>query len=121
MISLCIICAPTDEEAKLLDRCLSYVSPFVGEICLTVTGQNKKCEEVGEKYKAKVSHFEWVNDFAKARNFNFAQATGEFVFWCDADDCVKGAEHLPKVIEKMKEKKKEIIDVEYFSTISIFS
>ena len=103
MISLCIICAPTDEEAKLLDRCLSYVSPFVGEICLTVTGQNKKCEEVGKKYKAKVSHFEWVNDFAKARNFNFAQATGEFVFWCDADDCVKGAEHLPKVIEKMKE------------------
>jgi len=98
-----MITKATDAEAKLLDRCLSYVSPYVGDIQITITGENKKCEEVCQKYGANVSHFNWINDFAKARNFNFSHAKGEYILWLDADDVLKGAEHLPKVIEKMKE------------------
>lgn len=101
-ISLCMIVAPTDDEAKLLDRCLESVAPFVDEICLTITGENKACEEVAEKYKAKVSHFEWVDHYAKARNFNFSQATGDWILWLDCDDVLKGGEFLSAIVGESK-------------------
>ncbi len=34
----------------------------------------------------KVYHFDWVNDFSKARNFAFDQATKDYVAWMDLDD-----------------------------------
>ena len=104
-LSLCLIVKADNEESKLLDRCLSFVSPYVQEICITITGENKKCEQVCKKYGAKVSHFKWVNDFSKARNFNFSQATGDYILWLDSDDVLKGAELLPGLIQKMSEEK----------------
>lgn len=102
MITLCMIVKATDDEAKLLDRCLKYVAQYVDEICLTITGENEACEKVAKKYKAKVSHFTWVKDFAKARNFNFSQATNEFILWLDCDDILKGAERLESTVLAMK-------------------
>lgn len=101
-LSLCMILKPDDEEAKLLDRALSYVAKYVDEICITITGENKCCEDIARKYGAKISHFDWVYDFAKARNYNFAQATGDYIFWLDADDVVRNAEKLPGLVEKME-------------------
>jgi glycosyltransferase involved in cell wall biosynthesis len=100
-LSLCMIVKATDDEATLLDRALSYVAKHVDEICITITGENRRCEEVCRKYGAKVSHFKWINDFAAARNFNFSQATGDYIFWIDADDVVRGAEKLKSLVEKM--------------------
>jgi tetratricopeptide (TPR) repeat protein len=105
MLSLCLIVKATDRESELLDRCLGYVSKYVDEICLTITGENKKCEKVAKKYKAKVSHFEWINDFATARNFNFSQASGDYILWLDCDDILKGADKLPTLLEKMAKDK----------------
>lgn len=100
-----MIVKASDDEARLLDRCLFYASSYVDEICLTITGENKECERVAKKYSAKVSHFKWVKDFAKARNFNFSQATGDYILWLDCDDVLKGAEYLGVVLKKMGEKK----------------
>ena len=104
-ISLCMIVKASDDEAKLLDRCISSVSGVFDEINITITGENKRCEQVARKHSAKVSHFKWINDFAKARNYNFKQATGEYIMWLDADDVVKGAKNIRKVVEKMNEDK----------------
>lgn len=108
-ISLCLIVKPTEEEAKLLDRCLGYVSPYVDEICITLTKGShtkqglKDAEAVCEAYDAKVSYFDWIKDFSAARNYNFAQATGDYILWLDADDVLKGGENLRDVVEKMNE------------------
>lgn len=109
-LSLCLIVKPTPREAELLDRCLTYVSPFVDEICITQAGKApiKEVSEVIQRYDGKESFFEWVNDFAKARNFNFAQATGDYILWLDTDDVLKGAENLPEVMKLMDEKKLDI-------------
>ena len=37
-------------------------------------------------------HFAWVDDFAAARNIALAHATGEYIFWLDADDVIEPSE-----------------------------
>ena len=103
-ISLCLIVKPSNDEAKFLKQCLASVAEYVDEICITITGQNEKVEEVAEKYGAKISFFHWINDFAEARNYNFSQATGDYILWLDTDDVVKGGEHLKETIKRMEEK-----------------
>jgi len=106
MLSLCLIVKPTKEEAKLLERCLTYVASNVDEICITQAGDkpNKEVSEVIKAYKGKESFFKWENDFAKARNYNFSQAKGDWILWLDSDDVLKGAHNLPDVIKTMEEK-----------------
>lgn len=106
-IALALIVKGSDDEAKLLDRCLENVSPFVDGIFITSTHKaneqpNKKVSEVGAKYGAKMSYFVWVNDFAKARNFNFSQVPKDydFILWCDADDVFRGLEKLKPTLEE---------------------
>lgn len=106
-IGLALIVKGTDSEAELLDRCLNNLSLHVDGIFITSTYKkgeqpNKKIDEVCEQYGAKVSYFEWVNDFAKARNFNFSQVPKEFdyILWTDADDMWRGIEKLKPTIEE---------------------
>jgi len=97
-ISLALIVAPTDDEAKKLNNCLASVAQHVDEICITITGENKKVEKVAKSHKAKISHFEWIDDFAAARNYNFSQCTGDWILWLDADDIMWQPEKLKKFI-----------------------
>lgn len=108
-----MICAPTDEEAKLLDRALNYVALYVDEIQITITGKNKKCEEVCNNFRANVSHFKWCNDYAKARNYNFKQAKSDYIFWIDCDDVVRNCDKLRSVVDKMDENKIDVAVMDY--------
>lgn len=110
-----MICKPSDDEAKLLDRCLKYLHNNVDEICITQAGlePNKKVSEIISKYGGKESFFKWTNDFSEARNFNFEQTTGEFTFWCDTDDIVKGAELLKPLVERMDNEAIDAIVMNY--------
>ena len=56
---------------------------------ITDTGSDDDTVKILEERKDVVlSHFEWVEDFAKARNFNFSQVPDDYdwIMWCDADD-----------------------------------
>ena len=96
-----------DREALLLDRCLKSLKGHVDKFFITITQKNKKVEYVCKKYKANVSFFEWMNDFSRARNFNFSTVTSEYDFigWSDADDIVKGSENIREIVKKMQEMK----------------
>jgi tetratricopeptide (TPR) repeat protein len=110
-----MIIKPDNKEAKLLDRALSYVAPYVDEICITQAGneKNEKVSSVIEKHGGKESFFKWTKDFSQARNFNFSQAAGDYLFWIDADDVVKGAEFLPNVVKRMEEDKVDTVVMNY--------
>lgn len=100
-ISLALIVAPTEEEAKKLDRVLSSVEGIFDEICITQAGPHpsEEVSKVIKKHKGNESFVRWTNDFAAARNFNFGCCTGEYIMWLDADDIVSGAENIRKNIE----------------------
>jgi len=74
-----------DEEADL-ERCLNSVKDYVDEIVIVDTGSKDKTVEVAKKFTDKVFFFEWIDDFAAARNFSFSKCTKDFIFWVDADD-----------------------------------
>lgn len=106
-IGLALIVKGTDDEAELLDRCLDNMAPYVDGIFITSTHKkgekpNKRVQEVAEAYDAEISTFEWVNDFAAARNFNFSQVTKDYdyIMWSDADDVWRGLEKLKPTIQE---------------------
>lgn len=103
-IALCLICKPTAEEAKLLDRCLKYASPYVDGIFVTQAGERKNpaVSKVIKKYEGEESFYKWDFSFANARNFNFQQVPKDFdyILWLDADDVLRGGAKIKPTLEE---------------------
>ena len=68
------------------------VGLVIKEIIIVDTGSEDRTVDVARSFGAKVVHFDWVDDFAAARNVALAHATGDYVFWLDADDLVEPRE-----------------------------
>lgn len=85
-ISLCMI---VRNEEESLARCLSSVKDAVDEIVIVDTGSTDRTKEISASFGAVIRDFEWVDDFAAARNFSFSQATQAFILWLDADDVLE--------------------------------
>ena len=76
-----------NEEANL-PACLDSVAGLVREIIVVDTGSTDRTKEIAARYGAKVFDFPWCDDFAAARNAGLDHATGNWIFWLDADDRV---------------------------------
>jgi tetratricopeptide (TPR) repeat protein len=88
-----------DEEATL-PRCLESLAGAVDEIVVVDTGSTDGTLEAARRYTAQVYPFEWIQDFAAARQFAFDQARGDWVFWLDADDILRGAENIRRLAKE---------------------
>lgn len=82
-ISLCMI---VKNEEDSLGRCLDSVYQLVDEINIIDTGSTDQTKKIADKYTKRIYDFEWVYDFAKARNYAFEKATKDYILWLDADD-----------------------------------
>lgn len=82
-ITACLIVK--NEEANL-DRCLRSLKGAVHEIVVVDTGSTDATVEIAQRYGAKIGHFDWIDDFAAARNHSLTLATGHWVLWIDADE-----------------------------------
>lgn len=88
-----------DTEAEELRRALGSIAKWVDGIFITVTNKGQKeISKICKEFGATESYFKWVNDFSKARNYNFSQVPKEydFIFWIDADDMYHGGEAIRK-------------------------
>lgn len=95
-ISLGII---VGDDPVRLNNLLDSVKYVFDEIIVTLTTDSKEVEEVVAKHKGVLSRFEWVNDFAAARQYNLEQCTGDWYVWFDSDDVVKNADNIRRNIE----------------------
>jgi glycosyltransferase involved in cell wall biosynthesis/predicted Zn-dependent protease len=82
-VSLCMIVR--NEEANL-PACLQSAADLFDEVVVVDTGSTDATREVAARFGAKVVDFPWVDSFAAARNESLKHATGNWVFWLDADD-----------------------------------
>ncbi|MBM7854299.1 glycosyltransferase involved in cell wall biosynthesis [Desulfohalotomaculum tongense] len=83
MISLCMI---VKNEEHCLKRCLNSVKDCVDEIIIVDTGSNDNTVNIAKQFGAKVFHYRWNDDFAAARNFSISNASGDWIFYLDADE-----------------------------------
>jgi glycosyltransferase involved in cell wall biosynthesis len=90
-VSLALI---VKNEEHTLGRCLDSVRGAVDEIVIVDTGSEDETKAIARRYTDRILDFAWGEDFAAARQFAFDQASGDWVVWVDADDIVRGAEHI---------------------------
>ena len=74
-----------NEEANL-PACLQSVADLVNEIIIVDTGSTDTTKRIALQRGAKVYDFPWIDSFSAARNESLRHATGEWIFWMDADD-----------------------------------
>lgn len=82
-ISLCMI---VKNEEDTLGRCLASAKNAVDEIIIVDTGSTDRTKEIALQYDARIFDFEWIDDFAAARNYSFSKASQDYILWLDADD-----------------------------------
>ncbi len=85
-------------EEKYLDRCLAAIKPILdsidSELIIADTGSTDSTVEIAKKYTDNVFHFEWINDFAAARNSTLDRAKGEWFMYLDADEIFKSCDDI---------------------------
>ncbi|MBR5598242.1 MAG: glycosyltransferase [Lachnospiraceae bacterium] len=82
-ISVCII---TKNEEKYIETCLNKLKKYNWEIIVTDTGSTDRTVDICKKYTNKIFHFDWINDFAAARNFCISKASNNWILSVDSDE-----------------------------------
>ena len=99
-ISTCMI---VRNEEDNLSRCLKTVYQFSDEIIIVDTGSIDTTKDIAKRFTDKVYDLEWKEDdglgnFSRARNYSISLATGDYIFWIDADEELENGMRLHKYI-----------------------
>lgn len=85
-------------EARCLERCLSSARAWVDEMLVLDTGSTDDTVAIARRCGARVHAFEWIDDFAAARNQALALAQSHWRLVLDADEWIEsGTEGLRSV------------------------
>lgn len=79
-------CMIVKNEEKNIERALSWGRDIVWEQIVVDTGSTDRTVELAESMGAKVYHFQWIDDFAAAKNFAIEKASGDWIAFLDADE-----------------------------------
>lgn len=102
-VSVCII---AKNEEKHIENCLSRLKPYGFEIVVTDTGSTDRTKEIAQKYADKVLDFEWIDDFAAARNFCVAHAENDWILSLDCDEYVSSIDLEQLLLNMLGNKEK---------------
>ena len=104
-LSVCLI---VKNEEKYLDDALKSIADIADQIVIVDTGSTDRTLEIAQSYQAEIHHFEWISDFAAARNESIKYASGDWIFWIDADERLTEAS-IPLLRKLLKFEKKPVI------------
>jgi glycosyltransferase involved in cell wall biosynthesis len=88
-------------EEKNIEKALGWAKNITFEQIVVDTGSTDRTVELAGKMGAKVYHFEWINDFAAARNFAIEQTSGNWIAGVDADEYFTDAD-AKKLLESLQ-------------------
>ena len=85
-------------EEEYLERCLDGLKPILenvdSELIIVDTGSTDRTVEIAKTYTDKVYYFEWIDDFAAARNLTLEKAKGEWYMFVDGDEIFTSCNEL---------------------------
>src|SRR5207237_8743781 len=92
-------------EESNLPACLESVRGLFDETVIVDTGSTDRTKEIALGFGARVFDFPWIDDFAAARNEALRHATGDWIFWMDADDRLDQAnrEKLAALLDEVRD------------------
>jgi len=102
----------------MLGGCLESIKDWVDEMIVVDTGSTDRTKEIALEHGAKVFDFEWVQDFAAARNFAKAQTQCDYVIALDADERFNGADGS-KLRERLNEQTTNVGFIRLTDAVSI--
>jgi glycosyltransferase involved in cell wall biosynthesis len=76
-------------EARCLARCLASVRPWVDEMVVVDTGSTDATAQIAREVGARVAQFDWIDDFAAARNHALGLTDAEWRVLLDGDEWVE--------------------------------
>lgn len=104
-------CAIMKNEISHVEAWLDNVRVFAQEIIVVDTGSTDGTNEfLAKQSDVKVFHYEWQNDFSKAKNVALQKATGDWLVFTDADECFYHPENIIEYLRQM-DKQSAVIDV----------
>ena len=114
--SLCMI---VKNEERVLARCLDSFALLFDEIVIVDTGSDDHTKEIAARYTDRLYDFEWVEDFAAARNFAFSRCRGDYIYSCDADEVLdeENQVRMKQLMEAMLDEV-EIVQMKYVDPVS---
>lgn len=91
-----------NEEANIR-QALSWGKGIVAEQIVVDTGSTDRTVEIAQEMGAKVYHFQWIDDFAAAKNFAISKARYEWIALLDADEymSLKDAKTLLNYVKEL--------------------
>ncbi|MCL2078861.1 MAG: glycosyltransferase [Oscillospiraceae bacterium] len=85
-------CMIVKNEEQNIEKALGWARGIAFEQIVVDTGSTDRTVEIAEKMGAKVYHFEWIKDFAAAKNYAIEQATGNWIAFLDADEYITASD-----------------------------
>ena len=87
LLTISLLCCGRPDTTE---RCLKSLMPIRqaidSEIQVIDTGCTPETRAIIEKYADEIFKFQWINDFAAARNFQLDQANGKMFLYIDDDE-----------------------------------
>ncbi|MEI7785621.1 MAG: glycosyltransferase family 2 protein, partial [Betaproteobacteria bacterium] len=81
-------------ESRCIERCLRSALPFTQRMLVLDTGSSDGTAELARACGAQVHFFEWVDDFAAARNRALDLADADWNLFLDADEWIEADSDL---------------------------
>jgi len=89
-------------EEKNIEKALSWGKGIVSEQIVVDTGSTDRTVEIAEGMGARICHFQWIDDFAAAKNFAISQCRYDWIALLDADEYMT-QEDARKLLNLIKE------------------
>ena len=104
-------CMIVKNEEKNIERALSWGKDIMYEQIVVDTGSTDRTVEIAKGMGAKVYHFEWIDDFAAAKNYAIEQAKGDWIAFLDADEYFppEDAAKLMSILRDLQHSKYEVL------------
>ena len=83
-----------DTIEKCMESLVHLREAVPSELIVVDTAGNEKCMEIVRRYTDNIVRFEWINDFAAARNAGVKKAKGKWLMFLDDDEWFENTEEL---------------------------